>query len=176
MSKSLPYTLAVVDPAAVTITKNNPRTVDENDVDFKDLLAGERRLRAARRATLGSVPVLDYGAIDDDVAFEVTFNENFRHKHLKPLEAGRAVAMLMDRHQNDVAVVAARLGQSRHWVTEHAQVERGLSADWKKEAAGNERFAAWTVGHWIEIARLPVPLQDKALKKFLDSTISKPLV
>ena len=192
--KALPYKLVQVDLSELTITPNNPRgPIDEKGDDFKELLAsiraagvrtpicirtlanpkrtevldGERRTRAARLAKLGSVPALDYGAISDELAFEVTINAFLGRKDLNPLQSGRAVAMLMDRYKDDVATVAARLGKTPHWIVQHAQIERGLSADWKKEATSNGRFTAWTSGHWIEIAKLPAPLQAKALKKFL---------
>lgn len=123
-------------------------------------------MRATRLAEHGIIPVLDYGHIDDETAFEVTFNENFRREDLKPLESGRAVSMLMARYKDDVAAVASKLGETEHWVMMHAHVDRGLSEDWKKAAKTNERFEGWTAGHWIEIAKLPLPLQEKTLKWF----------
>jgi len=193
MANTLTYVLVAVDPKAVRIKPGtNPRSVNEKAPDFQELLAsveavgvqqpicvrrdskgryellaGERRLRATLRAGLGVIPALDYGHLDDEKAFEVTFNENFRRKDLKPLEAGRAVSMLMTRYKDDIATVASKVGQTRHWVAEHAQIDRGLSTEWKKEAETNERFADWTAGHWVEIAKLPAALQAKALKWFL---------
>jgi len=190
---TLPYTLAAVKPTAIGINPNtNPRIINEKHPDFRalmnsikavgvqqpicvrrtekggkggwELLAGERRLRATLLAARPIVPVLDYGHIDDDVAFEVTFNENFRRKDLNPLESGRAVSMLMTRYRDDVAAVASKLGETPHWVMQHAHVDRALSSDWQKAAETNERFEGWTTGHWIEIAKLPSPLQEKALK------------
>ena len=59
----------------------------------------------------------------------------------------------------------------RLWVVQHAQIARGLSADWQKEIAEatdheeRPKWRYWTAGHLVVIARLPVSLQAAYLEK-----------
>ena len=193
---ALTYQLIEVDPKQVAANPDNPRHVDEKAPSFIELrdsiaaagvrvpiavrqigkgkrpfelLAGTRRLAAAVAAKMTPIPALDYGEIDDDVAFEITFLENLKRLDLTAIEAGRAVSTLLGRFNDDMAVVAARIGQTAHWVATHAQIDRGLSAEWKQAAQTNERFIPWSAAHWIEIARLAPAVQAQALKHFCGS-------
>ena len=188
-----------VDPSKVAPNPDNPRIIDEKSADFitlRDsiaaagvvvpiavravftgsrtpwpfqLIAGSRRLAAARAAGVAMIPAHDYGELADDLAFEITVAENFCRRDLTPIEGGRAVSTLLARFGDDAAAVAARMGQTPHWVATHAQIERGLSPDWKKEAATNSRFTTWSAAHWIPICRLAPALQAKACKHFCGS-------
>jgi len=100
----------------------------------------------------------------EGVGIDVAFHENFKHKVLKPLEAGRAVSMMMAQVADDVAAVAAKVGQTVHWVQTHARIERGLIRQWKEASIG-PRFSPWSAGHWIVIARQPIAAQEKLLKQ-----------
>src|SRR6266550_2924005 len=62
------------------------------------LIAGERRWRAAQRADLNRVPVI-VRQVADDAALEMTLVENIQREDLNAMEAARAFRRLMDQAQ-----------------------------------------------------------------------------
>ena len=80
------------------------------------LVAGERRWRAAKLAGLDSVPAL-VREIDDREALELALTENLMRDDLGPLEAARAYYSLQERFGASHEEIADRLGVSRASVT-----------------------------------------------------------
>ena len=76
------------------------------------LLAGERRWRAAQRAGLGRVPAV-IREVDDETALEITLVENIQREDLNPVEEARAYQRLMDEFHLTQEEVAARTGKDR---------------------------------------------------------------
>ncbi len=76
------------------------------------IVAGERRWRAAQRASLHLVPVLVRDLTDTQV-FEMAIVENVQRADLEPLEEAAAYQMLMDRFGHTQAGVAEVVGKSR---------------------------------------------------------------
>ena len=76
------------------------------------LIAGERRWRAAQRAGLGKVSVI-VRQVSDDVALEMTLVENIQREDLNAIEAARAFERLMDEAQLTQEAVAERTGKDR---------------------------------------------------------------
>jgi len=76
------------------------------------LIAGERRWRAAQRAGLAKVSVI-VKQVSDDVALEMTLVENIQREDLNAIEAARAFARLMDEAQLTQEAVAERTGKDR---------------------------------------------------------------
>lgn len=76
------------------------------------IVAGERRFRAARLAKLNTVPVLtvDY---DDAKMQEVALIENIQREDLNPIEEASAIRFLMQQHDMTQEEVANRIGKSR---------------------------------------------------------------
>lgn len=77
-----------------------------------ELIAGERRLRAARLAGLESVPVAVREMTDRDV-LEVTLIENLQREDLSALEEAAAYVRLMEEFGATQDEVARRVGKSR---------------------------------------------------------------
>ena len=77
-----------------------------------ELVAGERRLRAAKLAKLDKVPVLvrDY---DEKQMRELSLVENIQRHDLNPLEEAKAIQELMKQCSYTQAQVAERVGRSR---------------------------------------------------------------
>src|SRR5579863_8585789 len=77
-----------------------------------ELIAGERRLRAAKEAGLQTVPVIvrDY---DDRTALEVSLVENLAREDLNAVEEGRAFARLAREFALSHEQIAQRIGKSR---------------------------------------------------------------
>ena len=76
------------------------------------LIAGERRWRAAQRAGLTKVSVI-VRQVPDELALEMTLVENIQREDLNPIEAARAFARLMDEFQLTQEAVAERTGKER---------------------------------------------------------------
>jgi ParB family transcriptional regulator, chromosome partitioning protein len=76
------------------------------------LIAGERRWRAAQRAGLAKVSVI-VRQVSDDVALEMTLVENIQREDLNAIEAARAFERLMDEAQLTQEAVAERTGKDR---------------------------------------------------------------
>jgi ParB family chromosome partitioning protein len=81
-----------------------------------ELVAGERRLRAARRAGLTSVSVV-VRETDPDERLELALIENVQREDLTPLEEAEAYRQLIDGHGFTQEEVAERVGKSRPTVT-----------------------------------------------------------
>src|SRR5271163_4193827 len=76
------------------------------------LIAGERRWRAAQRAGLTKVSVI-VRQVPDELALEMTLVENIQREDLNAIEAARAFERLMDEFQLTQESVAERTGKDR---------------------------------------------------------------
>ncbi len=76
------------------------------------LIAGERRWRAAQRAGLSRVPVVVRN-VPEDKALEMTLVENIQREDLNPIEQARAFQRLMDEFMLTQEQVAERTGKER---------------------------------------------------------------
>jgi ParB family transcriptional regulator, chromosome partitioning protein len=84
--------------------------------DGFELIAGERRLRAAREAGLDRVPVLIKQAGENE-SMEMALVENLQREDLNPLETAAAYQALMEGFGLSKEQLANRLGKSRAAVT-----------------------------------------------------------
>src|SRR5262245_27690093 len=80
------------------------------------LIAGERRFRAAQRAGLERVPISIREA-DDVEALELALIENLQRENLNPVEEARAFKRLGDEFELSQEDIATRVGKSRSAVT-----------------------------------------------------------
>jgi ParB family chromosome partitioning protein len=80
------------------------------------LIAGERRLEAARLAGLERVPVVLRQASDQE-RLEIALVENLQRSDLNPLEAAHGYQMLSDEFNLSHGEIAERVGKSRAAVT-----------------------------------------------------------
>jgi ParB family transcriptional regulator, chromosome partitioning protein len=76
------------------------------------LIAGERRWRAAQRAGLTKVPAI-VRQVADELALEMTLVENIQREDLNAIEAARAFERLMDEFELTQEAVAERTGKDR---------------------------------------------------------------
>ncbi len=82
-----------------------------------ELIAGERRWRAARRAGLQTIPVLVRDAINDLSSLEQALVENVQRSDLNVLEEAAAYQQLIDEFSLTHDQVAQRVGKSRVSIT-----------------------------------------------------------
>jgi len=80
------------------------------------LIAGERRWRAARQAGLAVIPAL-VREIGDRDALELALTENLLREDLNPLEAAQGYTVLQQKHGLSHEEIAAHLGLDRSTVT-----------------------------------------------------------
>jgi ParB family chromosome partitioning protein len=76
------------------------------------LLAGERRWRAAQRAGLSRVPAV-IREVTDEAALEITLVENIQREDLNPIEEARAFERLVNEFHLTQEEVAAKTGKDR---------------------------------------------------------------
>lgn len=89
-----------------------PITVRKLDGGYYQIIAGERRWRAARMAGLSEVPVRIIEA-DDRRAMELALVENLQREDLNPIEEARGYRTLMDEYGMTQEQAAAAVGKSR---------------------------------------------------------------
>ncbi len=81
-----------------------------------ELIAGERRLRAARSAGLTEVPVV-VREVDQRTALEISLVENLAREELNAIEEARAFVQLNREFSLSHEQIAARIGKSRPYVS-----------------------------------------------------------
>jgi ParB family chromosome partitioning protein len=93
------------------------RRIDAPEADGPrfELIAGERRLRAARAAGLETVPVV-VRELDDRAALEMSLVENIVREDLNAVEEGLAFFRLVDHFGLTHDEIASRVGKSRPYV------------------------------------------------------------
>ena len=83
---------------------------------FYQIIAGERRWRAARMAGLHEVPVLILD-VDDRTVMEMALIENLQRQDLNPIEEANGYKTLMEEYGLTQEETASRVGKSRPAVT-----------------------------------------------------------
>src|SRR5882757_825959 len=98
------------------------------------LIAGERRWRAAQRAGLNKVSVF-VKEVPDELALEMTLVENIQREDLNAIEAARAFERLIDEFQLTQESVAERTGKDRATVANAIRLLKLESTiqDWIEE-------------------------------------------
>ena len=89
-----------------------PVLVRKVDADTYQLIAGERRWRAAQRAGLAEIPVI-VRAVDDITSLEQAVVENLHRQDLNPLEEAAAYQQLIEDFGLTQESLAGRVGRSR---------------------------------------------------------------
>jgi ParB/RepB/Spo0J family partition protein len=135
--------------------------------DLYEIVAGERRWRAACLLEWRSIDAIVREDLDDKDAQELRLVENLQRRDVPPLEQSQGVAVLLEMHDGNAAEVAARLGVPESWVYVRARL-RNLSPNWRAllaDDAGDlyERFRS-SVTWQEELAKLPQDTQDELLK------------
>ena len=120
-----------------------------------EIVAGERRWRAAQRAGLLKVPVI-VRDVPDEKRLELALIENVQRENLNPIEEARAYRRLSDQFQMTQERIAEAVGKDRATV---ANYQRLLSLPAEVQAEVGTR--ALTMGH----ARALVGLADQALQR-----------
>ena len=145
----------VIQPILVTET-----------IDGYTLVAGERRVRAARIAGLERIPAI-VRQVADRQQLELALVENLQREDLDPMEAARAYRQLMDEFAFTQEDLATRVGRARSTVANtlrllelHPAVQEALAASLISE------------GHARALGGLPVEVQAPAVTSVIADDLS----
>ena len=125
--------------------------------DRYEIVAGERRWRAAQRAGLFKVPVA-IRDVPDDKMLEVALVENIQREDLNPIEAAQAYRRLHEELHLSQDAIAAAVGKDRATVANFIRLLR-LPAEIRNDLSAG----ALTMGH----ARALLSLPDEASQRRL---------
>jgi len=131
-----------------------------------ELIAGERRWRAAQKAGLKEVPVI-VREVDDREVLEISLIENLQREDLNPIEKAEGFKRLIEEFQVSQEKISARVGKDRTTVTNALRLLK-LSSQVKNELVENRI----TQGHAMAI--LSLESRDKQ-KELCDLIIKKGL-
>ncbi len=92
-----------------------PLVVTANPDGTYELIAGERRLRAAKLAGLATVPVIIRTA-NEQQKLELALIENLQRQDLSPIEEAKAFKILLEEYDLTQEEVAGKMGKSRGYV------------------------------------------------------------
>jgi ParB family chromosome partitioning protein len=120
-----------------------------------EIVAGERRWRAAQRAGLLKIPVT-VRHIPDDQVLQVALIENIQRENLNPIEEAQAYRRLADDHHLSQEEIAAAVGKDRATVANYLRLLR-LPIEVRNDLTSD----ALTMGH----ARALLALPDEAAQR-----------
>ena len=125
-------------------------------VDGYELIAGERRWRAAKLAGLGAVPAVVRNDAGNDAQLVLGLIENLQRADLDPIEEARGLKRLTEEFSLTHDEVAQRIGKHRVSVTQSLRLLGGCAAVQSSVAAG-----VITAGH----ARALIALDSQAAQE-----------
>ena len=143
-----------------------PLTVRKLSSGYYQIIAGERRWRAARMAGLAEVPAVVIEA-DDRLAMELAMIENLQREDLNPMEEAQGFRVLVENYGMTQEQAAASVGKSRSAVSNSMRLLalseplRALVEDGKL-----------TAGHGRAILPLSPTLREDAAAAIMKSGLS----
>lgn len=101
----------------LVVTRQETELADGGMRVAYELIAGERRLRAAKLAGLPQVPVIiRSGAEDSKVKLELAIIENLQREDLNPIDRAKAFRQLADEFSLSQSEIGKKMGKSREYV------------------------------------------------------------
>ncbi|KPJ53790.1 hypothetical protein AMJ39_03085 [candidate division TA06 bacterium DG_24] len=153
-----------------------PIVVRRVDGEYQ-LIAGERRLQAARAAGLTEVPAIVREATDVE-ALEVALVENIQREDLAPLERARAYGVLSERYGLSQSEIGSRVGKDRSTITNTLrllglpeEVKRHLEAGRISEGHARALLSARGAHRQIALCRRTIreALSVRALERLVET-------
>ena len=143
-----------------------PLTVRKLASGYYQIIAGERRWRAARIAGLQEVPVIVIEA-DDRTAAELAMIENLQREDLNPVEEAVGFQSLIETYHMTQEEAAARVGKSRSAVTNALRLLTLTPSVAKLVEEGK-----LSAGHARALLPLSPSLQEKAAEAVVSGGLS----
>lgn len=143
-----------------------PLTVRKLSSGYYQIIAGERRWRAARLAGLTEVPAVVIEA-DDQKAMELAMIENLQREDLDPIEEAQGFRALVEQYGMTQEEAARRVGKSRSAVANSMRLLDLTQA--LQELVSNGKLSA---GHARAILPLSPSLRVKAAAEIMDKGLN----
>ena len=144
-----------------------PLLVRRLETDRFQLVAGERRWRAAQRAGLMRVPAI-VRDIPDDKILELALIENIQRQELNPIEEAHAYKRLIETLGLTQEMVAQRVGRDRTFITNYLRLLR-LPED-IQQLVENEKIS---MGHARALLGVDDPeIQRKVAQNIINQGLS----
>jgi ParB family chromosome partitioning protein len=132
-----------------------------------EVVAGERRLRAARMAGLASIPVVVRDIRDEDL-LEIALIENIQREELNPIEEAEAYKKLIEAVGLTQEALADRVGRDRSYITNYLRLLR--LPDDLQDLVRRKRLST---GHARTLLGLPdIDQQRRAARHVLEADLS----
>jgi ParB family chromosome partitioning protein len=107
----------------LTVTRKEIEKPEEGILVEYELVAGERRLRAAKLAGVQQVPVVIRNGEDDDrMKLELAIIENLQREDLNPVDRAQAFKRLVDEFGLKHIDIGKRVGKSREYVSNSLRI------------------------------------------------------
>ena len=107
----------------LTVTRKEIERPSEGITVEYELIAGERRLRAAKLAGIASVPVVIRSGEDDDrMKLELAIIENLQREDLNPVDRAKAFQRLVQEFGLKHVDIGKRVGKSREYVSNSLRI------------------------------------------------------
>ena len=136
--------------------------------DGYELIAGERRWRAARLAGLERIPAIVRRETGTEDSLLLGLIENLQREDLDPIEEAHGIKRLIDQFGLTHEEAASRLGKHRVAISQALRLLNGCPAVVSATTAG-----AITAGHARALVGLPTPeAQEQGLKAVLGRQLS----
>lgn len=160
-----------------------PVIVRKKDNGNYELIAGERRLRAAKNAQLEKIPVV-IKEYDNQESAEIALIENLQREDLNPIEEGKAYESIIKKYDLTQEEMSQIAGKSRSYITNTLRlltfpdaIQKLLQS--KKLTTGQARplLALKTVAEQLKLAKKIVEegLSARQVEKMLgEKTTPKP--
>ena len=134
--------------------------------DHYEIIAGERRWRAAQRAELAEVPVI-IKHVEDNAAIAMSLIENIQREDLNAIEEAVALQRLKDEFELTHAQVAEAVGKSRTTVT---NIMRLLSLS--DSVRRMIEHGDLEMGHGRTLLSMPLEQQGAVAKQVVEKSLS----
>lgn len=139
-------TLGLIQPVVCMMEQDGSAT----------LIAGHRRLVAAKLAGLKTIPCEALDGLDEATAKRMTFIENLQRLDADPLLESELVSSLVKSGMT-LAEIAAETGRGERWVARRANLVN-LSPSWRKRVKSGEQITIDCLEH---VAAYPLEIQEK---------------
>ncbi len=136
--------MGIIQP--LIVTKRQTETAFGTDVEYQ-LIAGERRLMAAKMVGLERVPAIVRAVPEEKEKLELAIVENVQRADLNPIDAARSYAKLQEEFGLTQREVASRVGKSRE-----------------------------TIANAVRLLNLPTPMQDAIARNALSESQGRVLL
>ena len=131
-----------------------------------ELVAGERRLRASKKAGLSEVPVVVKDLTDEEI-IKMGLIENLQREDLNPLDEAKGIQRLQKEFNITQEDLGASLGKSRTAISNSLRLLQLTSSVQELLESGN-----LSMGHARPLLTLPEAIQEKFALKIVKSGLS----